>query len=237
MKLHFKIKQVKPRIFLFEFTDQYSMCMHFLRYQEFYESPNPKFRNKSFSILEYMEWQSKNQGNGNFTYPTIWGGFNIPSQVMSHCLRNIPDHNKYDDTMHHAYRECINKIRIDENISSYEFDGKFYIIGAMKDSATTIQHEVAHGFYYLNKDYKKEMDKLVKALPAKIRKDMETMFIKMGYTKQVFVDEIQAYFSTTENLAEYLDYYGGIKITGDKPLKQLIKSQKPFIELFKKYYE
>ena len=38
MKRSFKIKEVRPYVFLFEFTDQYDMSMHFLRYQEFYES-------------------------------------------------------------------------------------------------------------------------------------------------------------------------------------------------------
>lgn len=230
MKLPFKIKQIKPRIFLFEFTDQYSLCMHFLRYQEFYESPNAKFRNKSFEILDFMEWQSKEYGNGNFTYMTSWSGFNLPSKIMLKCLDDIDDRNKYDDNMDNAFGQCLRKINPKATV-----DEKFYIIGAMKGNNDTLQHEIAHGLFYLNSKYKKEMIKLVKSLPIKVRKNMEIMLIKMGYTKQVFIDEIQAYFSTTENLASYLDHYGGIKIIGQKPLTQLIKLQKPFIELFNKY--
>ena len=40
----FKITEVKPRIFLFEFKNHYDMCMYFMRYQEYYESASPKFR-------------------------------------------------------------------------------------------------------------------------------------------------------------------------------------------------
>lgn len=190
MKLPFKIKEVKPRIFLFEFTDQYAMCMNFLRYQEFYESPNPKFRNKSFKILDFMEWYSKDRG-GIFTYPKDWTGFNFNSQSMLKCLGDIKDYNKYDDNMNYGYAKCIEKIDPRATI-----DQKFYIIGAMKGNTKTLQHEIAHGLFYLNKLYKKEMTKLVNDLPAKTRKSMEKMLKNTGYTQQVYIDEIQAYFST-----------------------------------------
>lgn len=192
MKLPFKIKQVKPRIFLFEFTDQYNMNMHFLRYQEFYESPNPKFRNKSFTIFDFMEWQAKTEGNGNFTYPTAWSGFNIPSNKFYECLEfGIDNINKYDENMDYAFGQCVNKLGYRETV-----DTKFYIIGALKGNEKTLQHEICHGLFYLNTEYKKEATKLVKALPKRIRISMEKMLTKYGYTKQVFIDEINAYFST-----------------------------------------
>ena len=192
MKLPFKIKQVKPRIFLFEFTDQYNMCMHFLRYQEFYESPNPKFRNKSFTILDFMEWQAKTEGNGNFTYPTAWSGFNFPSHIMNDCIKLFlgqldSDHNKYDKNMKLAYNECERMCNDTE---------KFYIIGCLKGNTETLDHEICHGLFYLNSEYKKEATKLVKNLPAKLRTSMEKMLAKTGYAKQVFIDEINAYLST-----------------------------------------
>ncbi len=201
MKLPFKIKQVKPCIFLFEFIDKYDLCMHFLRYQEYYESPSSKFRNKNFTILDYMEWQAKTQGSGNFTYTTLWAGFNFPSQTMLKCMDNIIDVNKYDENMNEAYSECLKKIGKFSTI-----DNKFYIIGAMKDDYDILNHEVAHGMFYLNSAYKKEMTKLVGKLPVKICKYMKTMLTEMGYTERVFIDETQAYFSTTESMAEYLYY-------------------------------
>ena len=195
MKLSFKIKEIKPSIFLFEFTDQYNMNMHFLRYQEFYESPNPKFRNKLFTIFEFMEWQAKKEGNGNFTYPTAWSGFNIPSHIFKKCLDNViyfaDDYNQYDQNMDEAYAQCVAKIGPRTTV-----DEKFYIIGCLKGNTKTLDHEISHGMFYLDSEYKKEATKLVKALPKRIRTSMEKMLTKYGYTKQVFVDEINAYFST-----------------------------------------
>jgi hypothetical protein len=227
MKLPFKIKQVKPRIFLFEFTDQYDMCMHFLRYQEFYESPNPKFRNKSFTILEFMEWQAKKEGDGNFTYPTEWSGFNFPSNKLIECQQDLGDPNKYDEVMSVAYDKCcylINGYKWKNSGYNEEVEaGKFYIIGCLKGNAKTLDHEISHGMFCLNSEYKKEATKLVKALPVKIRTSMEKMLAKGGYTKQVFIDEINAYLSTDskEDLA-----LRGIKIN---------KQDQPFKELFKKF--
>ena len=39
MKKPYTVKEIKPRIFLLSFKDHYDLCMHFVRYQEFYESP------------------------------------------------------------------------------------------------------------------------------------------------------------------------------------------------------
>lgn len=206
MKLPFKIKQVKPRIFLFEFTDQYTMNMHFLRYQEFYESPNPKFRNKPFTIFEFMEWQAKKEGDGNFTYTTAWSGFNFPHTVIKNVYESyIEDENNYDKTIMEAYHICA--WQLDKNYIEFEWtDYDFYIIGCLKGNAKTLSHEICHGMFYLNPEYKKEVTKLVKALPVKIRTGMEKMLAKNGYTKRVFVDEINAYLSTDSK--ETLEHRG-----------------------------
>lgn len=224
MKLPFKIKQVKPRIFLFEFTDQYDMNMHFLRYQEFYESPNPKFRNKSFTIFEFMEWQAKTEGDGNFTYPTAWSGFNFPGDIILKVdEKGIDDDNIYDDDMASAYHICAKKLDKNHNMNGCWSSNDFYIIGCLKSNTRTLQHEIAHGMFYLNSEYKKEATKLVKALPVRIRTSMEKMLAKTGYTKQVFIDEINAYLSTDSK--------------EDLALREIkLKNQDDaFKELFKKY--
>jgi len=209
----FTITEVKPKIFHFNFKDQYKMAMHFLRYQEYYESPNPKFRNKPFEIFDFMEWYSKEYGNGAFTYATDWEGFNFPADILKKlyngCL--IPDLNNYDYTMCEAYNECREKCG----------DDKLYIIGSV-GSGEVMKHEIAHGFFYLNKTYKKEMTKLVKALKPSLLKQIYKRFKDIGYTEKVYVDECQAYLSTGAPFLE--DVY----MTGDE--------ETPFIELYEKYY-
>lgn len=208
----FKIKQVKPKIFLMEFNDQYEMCMTFLRYQEYYESTSPKFRGKSFTILDFMEWYSKKYGDGAFKYPVQWGGFNIPSYIIEEVIeKGIKDHNKYDNVVKKIYNDC-----------KKEAKGNFYLIGAQKSQDDeVIRHEIAHGFFYLNDKYRKEMINLVKNLTPSFRKSMNDGLSKLGYTQKVFVDEIQAYMST-----------------GMRDCFPIVKTQdKLFIGVYNKYYK
>ncbi len=219
MKKPFVIKEVRPRIFLFEFTNNYDMCMHFLRYQEFYESPSSKFRGKSFEIFDFMKWYSLSFGKGSFTYPNDWNGFNIPSKIIFDLWNkhNIPDKNIYDYEMIQAWRECNAKLYEKTELPVNDF----YIIGVVKGN-NALNHEIAHGLFYLNKQYKKEMTALVKALPNDIRDSINQGLKMLGYTPKVFIDETQAYMST--GLTEA---FGKVD--------QWKKEREPFETLFKKY--
>lgn len=162
------------------------MAMHFLRYQEYYECSSPKFQNKSFNLFDFMEWYAQKYGNGSFTYPKDWSGFNIPGKVIEEVIdKSIPDINRYDRVMDIAYGKCKKK-----NGSS-----TFYIIGALSKGAT-LNHEIAHGLYYLNHEYKKQMNNLISLLPKDITSDMIEWFKSVGYPKKVWKDEMQAYLST-----------------------------------------
>jgi len=211
MKRAFVIKEVKPGIFLFQFNHHYDMCMYFLRYQEFYESPSPKYRGKSFEILDFMKWYSLKYGGGAFTYPEDWNGFNIPGDVIGKVWDlGISDRNLYDYEMKMAWQECKAKT-----------NGKFYIIGVVRGNKA-LSHEIAHGLFYLQPEYKKEMKRLVGELPPDLRKSINNTLKKLGYTPKVYVDETQAYMAT--GLTESFD---------DLALKA--KENKLFESYFKKF--
>lgn len=203
----YSFKQIKPRIFFLNFKSHYDMAMHFLRYQEYYESPSPRFRNKAFTLLDFMEWYSKTFGEGSFTYPIDWGGFNIPAWIIPqvHYL-GIPDKNRYDKEMMEVWDKCAAKYP----------DKSFYIIGAVGESVT-LQHEIAHGFFYTQPEYRKRSTKLVKALPKNIRKRMNAYLKKVGYTSGVYIDETQAYMAT------------------GMPDIKAEKYRQPFIDLYRKF--
>lgn len=192
------------------------MCMTFLRYQEYYESPNSKFRRKKFNLLDYIEWYSRNHNN-SFTYASDWSGFNIPSEIIPsvHELLAIEEVNKYDEAMFVGYDKCLSLLK-----------GKsqpFYIIGARHGQTDTIKHEVAHGFFYTIPEYKKEMTALVKKLPKSVFKKVCDKLKNMGYTPQVYIDECQAYFST-----------GGVDYLFSE---KFLKYTPQFINVFEKYYK
>jgi len=159
--------------------------MFFLRYQEYYESSSPKYRGKAFEIFEFMRWYSFKFGKGLFTYPDDWNGFNLPGNIIKDVWdKHIVDKNLYDYEMFHSWNECNRRA-----------DGeKFYIIGTAGTEA--LDHEIAHGLFYLNAEYQKKMKALVKALSPEIRKEMNVELKRLGYTPKVYVDETQAYMAT-----------------------------------------
>jgi len=227
MKEAFEIIQVKPFIFLFRFKDYYDMAMHFLRYQEYYESVSSKFRGKQFEIFDFMRWYSKKYGKDAFTYPKDWGGYNIPSSVILEVNElAIKDYNKYDKAMFAGWAAC--KQMIVDTSPPDTWNGKhpkFYIIGAV-GNGSTLKHEVAHGFFYTLPNYKKEATALVKALPLDVRKSINKTLSKMGYTPKVWVDETQAYMAT------------GLFVENNPKFDEKLKNKRgPFIKLFKKYYK
>jgi len=212
----FALKEIQDRIYLLTFNSGYDLAMHFLRYQEFYESPNKKFKDNKFTIISYMEWYSKNNEDA-FTYPADWSGFNIPSRVFDEVFElGIPDENKYDVFMRYAYNSIRDKV-----------DGDFYLMGAVKGDKTTVAHEMAHALWNLNPKYKSLMKENIKKLSKKALKIIKKNLKDSGYTKEVISDEIQAYLST-ELDHELIDKLDESKINADKIMK-------PFIKILNKY--
>jgi len=170
-------------IYWLKIESRYNLAMTFLRYQEYYESPSSDFRGKDFTIIDYMDWYSKTYGKGSFTYPNDWAGFNIPSKVLNDIFDgDIKDWNKYDTIMYKAY--C--------NID----DEKYYLIGANKQN-NTLNHEIAHGLYATNTIYKESMDELITNIDPEDKRLFYSKLSEMGYTIEVFDDEIQAYLATS----------------------------------------
>jgi hypothetical protein len=186
MEKPFKISEIKSGIFLFEFKNNYDMCMHFLRYQEFYESASAKFRGKKFEIFDFMKWYSFKYGRGVFTYTNDWDGFNIPGDVIKKVYDlHIDDKNIFDHEMLTAWNQC----------STASNGKKFYIIGVVKKNGA-LSHEIAHALFYLYPEYKKEMTRMIKELSPSIRKEINLNLKKLGYTPKVYLDETQAYMAT-----------------------------------------
>ena len=210
--IKYKLKEFIKGILLAEFESRFDLAMTFLRYQEYYESANPKFKGKQFTIIDYIQWYSKNNNN-IFTYADDWVGFNIPSLVIDEVQNNltgkgpIVDKNKYDDVMKSISNKCRGKV------FTYQ---SFYLIGAFKGETSIIKHEVAHGLYTVNPEYKERMDKLHSELSPQSKKALEKEFLDLGYHKSVWKDEAQAFLST-----------GTDCLTATE--------RKPFIKIFKEY--
>ena len=184
MKIKYKISEVKPKVFAVIIEDRYDRAMTFLRVQEFYESPKKKFRGKNFSIWDYIKWYSEEYGKG-FTYGTDWSGFNVPLETAYTCYDTLTDrYTDYDDVM----ETIIHKLY---ELNGEDADG--YIIGAGNTDGDTFKHEVCHGLYYTNPNYKATADAVTALIHTENYNIFEKNLLKMGYTESVIKDEIQAY--------------------------------------------
>lgn len=210
------IEEIHPKVLLLSFDNSYDLAMHFCRVQEFYE--NSIWKNKFFTMLDFVEWYSLEKGNGAFTYPNDWSGFNVPSKVFRnlYAKEKIPDPNKYDKVM----IEILNKI----DNSGYK--GKqFYLIGSLSEDKEAIKHEFAHALWSTNIKYKKEMKKLISELTEPQHNALKNWLKEKTYCDEVIDDEIQAYLSTgmAEEMVDALRKKRIFYRTMTKPFKKLFK--------------
>jgi hypothetical protein len=195
MKIDYKIEEVRPNIFAVIVKDHYHRAMLFCRVQEFYESPNPQFRGKNFSIWDYIEWYSREHGDV-FTYTFDWGGFNIPLNVAESCYSKLlkkGEFTPYDLEMNYIVK----------TIRGMVGNGKSYIIGAPTTEDETFEHEVCHGLYATNKEYKALVDEITETIEWQDYLKFEGNLLDMGYTAAVIPDEIQAYLSTNYEYSKF----------------------------------
>jgi hypothetical protein len=80
----------------------------------------------------------------------------------------------------------------------YELNGDDcdgYIIGAGSTEGDTFQHEICHGLYATNKQYKELVNEVTETIEWQDYLKFEGNLLDMGYTAAVIPDEIQAYLA------------------------------------------
>ena len=212
-----KYEKIANNIYHLTLPSNWQLAKTFLRFQEHFESP--KFRGKIFSLDEYKKWYILNspigKKTGKFTYYRDWGGFNIPSKVL------IP-----------FYKGKFNPLSKEEKVILKLFKNKrkkkFYIIATFKNSGRyLLKHEIAHGLFYTNLKYKREVIKILKRIDQKVKRQITNYLAKYGggYHPSVWTDEIHTHI--LENL-NYLKKHG---VDSTK----LLKINKKLNEAFSKY--
>lgn len=209
-----EVKEIKPRIFAVIVKDNYDRAMLFCRYQEFYESPFKEIQGRFFTLEDLMRIYTKKNKKPHFTYPSDWGGYNIPSNILYDAVETFGQSlNEYDHIMREIIYFCEKKSK-----------GKpFYLIGVDKIRSKTMDHEIAHGLYHTNLAYKKSVDKLILEVPQKEYNFVKRILLKIGYrnNRVIIDDEIQAFLST-----------GLVDEMNTEPIKKISKK---FVNNFKSF--
>lgn len=178
------LTQLDKRIFLISSDSRRELALLFLRYQEYYESPNINIRGKKFTLLEHQYYYKYDMDKKNdaFTYVDDWSGFNIPTSIIKevHDL-GISDINHYDHIMLGLYKM----------MELNSFGESSYLIGAKTNNESVINHELIHARYFIYPEYKEKVNEIISKL------DYNTYSILRkylsGYGDNVIVDEINAY--------------------------------------------
>lgn len=206
-----------PSIYLIESSSRQDLAQMFMRFQEYYESP--EFKGKTFSVDEFAHWYALKYGS--FSYAKDWYGFNIPTTVLTPFRHG--DFNPLTGREKKLLEIC------------KEAGDNSYIIGATPNSEyfkETVRHEFVHGAFYTNPEYRKDVIGCVKDFGIK---PIDKGLLKMGYCDDVIIDETNAYVlvepdtiqeyvsvHNTKNFRENLDkifekYFGFSVLKADMP--------------------
>ena len=195
------------KIYLIESESRQDLAQMFMRFQEYYESP--EFKGKTFTVDEFAHWYTSKYGS--FSYAKDWYGFNIPARVLA------PFRQGNFDPLTVQEQKLLEICK--------EVNDNSYIIGVTHDAEyfkETIQHEFVHGVFYTNPEYRKEVEACIKDHDIK---PINQGLRKMGYCNEVAIDETNAYILTEPDTMKKF-----ISVRNTHQLKQQLES------IFKKYF-
>jgi len=190
------LETLAENIFHLKFEERNQLAKTFLRFQEYFESP--EFRGKIFTLEEYKQWyishSPQGEKTGQFTYCQDWAGFNVPSHILE------PFYQGKFNPLSDEEKQLLNLFKDKKN-------EKFYIIGTLRDVGSVVKgklrHEIAHGLYYTNPEYKREVLKTLDEVGSKAMDKINKYFEKSGgYHPDVWLDEAHAYLIATLDILE-----------------------------------
>jgi len=205
--MQFSLKETEKSIFAIVVPSRYDRAMLFCRAQEYYESPNPDFQGKHFSIWDYMKWYAHETKKG-FTYPMDWSGFNIPLDTIEECYSQTNPfrlETPYDQKM----MDILDQVKTHQR--RYSKGTKGYVIGTDSLTSETFLHETKHAKYMSDPIYKAQVLKALNRLKKNYSQEYKLLcqnILAMGYAQSVVEDEIQAYLqdkSTDSDVRKGID--------------------------------
>jgi len=174
-----KIEELSKNLFFIKFKNQLELASTFIRLQEFYESQYEEIHGKYFTVEQYTKLYVKDRGK--FDYYEVWSGFNLPSRVVRRFMK------VFNGKLMKKEKDLLRFLEVNGVFARK----KFYIIAGA--SYNVVEHEKTHGYYYLNRDYRREIDETIAKLPYDFLYRLQTSLLMKGYAVSVLKDETQAY--------------------------------------------
>lgn len=212
-KSNFRIEEILDKIFDVNLRTRSELAKTFVRFQEYFE--NPHFRGQIFTLDEFKAWYTANseegKKTGKFTYYQDWDGFNIPSNVFDPFYGG-----RFNPLSQHEVRL----------LDAFEprKGTDFYVLGTFgKATAATKVHEISHGLFYTNPDYRQQVLEVVHGMSPEDREKINTFLEKYGGCHPDFwEDETQAYLLDRRCLGANKVSSPGLAKAGEK-IKQIYR--------------
>lgn len=188
-----EVEELTDGVFHIKAETQYDVTSTFMRVQEFYESPFKEIRGHFFTHEKYMDTCARGSDRSGseeiiFSYFEDWSGFNVPGNVFNKWVRLFSKKGLWDKE-----QELVDLVydKLEKKTN------KFYVIGTYSDGHNkTIDHELSHAWFYLDQEYKRTMLSLLRKFPKLAKQQLRKYLKTVGYTPEVFDDEIVAYLAT-----------------------------------------
>lgn len=216
-----KLEQVTKNIILIKCEKTQELAETVMRFQEYYESGFPEIRGKIFTLGYLKKLYSEKNGAstyaGNSLVDADYGGFNFPGHVLNPFIKGL------FDPLTEGERAVVDLFRYRED--------DFYIIAVADDNASSMQHEINHGLFYTNKEFRDETTALIRGWDQ--FENFKNMMRDWGYCDEVMVDEAQAYICCDYDwlLIDCAEDVKKFNLTIDEKLSKSLQDIK------KKYYK
>mmetsp|Transcript_34812 Transcript_34812/g.75656 ORF Transcript_34812/g.75656 Transcript_34812/m.75656 type:complete len:422 (+) Transcript_34812:36-1301(+) len=199
----FTVSEALPRVFHIRTQSRFVLAASFLRFQEHYESPDPEFRGRVFSLEQIRDKyrrEGRSSSNKGWSYYLDWPGFNLPGKVVDWCEENMQPLRTIESTLLSAVRA---HTHMTSPGSCYYVigtcgDDEAHVVGKESDQRerlSTLHHEMAHGLWATNEWYRKTVKVELNKLSVEETSRMTLKLIALGYCEDVEIleDEWQAY--------------------------------------------
>lgn len=136
------------------------------------------FKGKIFSLEEYMDWYVKK--HGHFDYFDTVEGFNIPGVNLK------PFYDGQFNPLTKKEERILDLCRLESNNLE-----TLVIISTFREQE--LDHELAHGLFYLDAMYRTEVKSIVKQIKPHIRRKFGKNLKERDYHPSTWIDEINSY--------------------------------------------
>lgn len=182
------IEEVFPGLVLVSSKSQFLIKSAFMRAQALYDSPYlPEWDESYLTHQDIID--STLHRESRFDYYQNSLGFNIPGTVLD-LVWNLPGITEEEGIL----LEALN--------SKYSEFRDIYLIGCYdKSDSLVLNHEIAHGLYYLSDEYRFKCRELIynHPDPSNMILKLSDFLLSSGCSYTSLVDELQAYLSTSSD--------------------------------------